>query len=86
MLFQKLVQKGEEQEFSLYNHVKNAEYSRQQQEQSVKKLQNKLYDVKRVNSVQIKEEMTTRTREERELEQRLQREQAQLAKERKILV
>ena len=75
-----MVQKGEEQEYTLYNQVKSAEYARQQQEQKVKKMAAKLHEMRRNNAVKIKDEMTQLTREERELEYKLQREQAELAK------
>ncbi|ELU18781.1 hypothetical protein CAPTEDRAFT_229333 [Capitella teleta] len=78
--FSKEVTKGEEAEYALYNKVKNAEYARQKQEQSVRRLSNKLLEMKRVNAVKIKEEMTERTKEEQEMHQRLQREQAMLNK------
>ena len=75
-----MVQKGEEQEFSLYNQVKSAEYARQQQEQKVKKMAARLHEMRRSNAVKIKEEMTQLEREDRELDYKLQREQAELAK------
>ena len=79
-----MVAKGEEQEYSMYNQVKNAEYRRQQQEVQVKRLQSKLYDTRRINAIKLKEEMTVLVREEQDLEYKLQREHAQLAKVRSL--
>ena len=71
---------GEEQEYVLYNKVKNAEYSRQKQEQSVRKLHGKLLERKRENAEKLKKEMLGATREEQELSYKIERERADLAK------
>ncbi|KAK2189689.1 hypothetical protein NP493_99g01034 [Ridgeia piscesae] len=78
--FQKMVGKGEDQEYNLHNRVKNAEYARQKQEQRVRKLNQQLMELKRKNAVKIKNEMTEVERSEKELEQQLLREQAELTK------
>ena len=80
VLLQKMVGKGEDQEYNLHNRVKNAEYARQKQEQRVRKLNNQLMELKRKNAVKIKNEMTEVERSEKELEQQLIREQAELTK------
>ena len=78
--FQKIVAKGEEKEHNLYNRVRNAEYARQKQEQQVRRMQGKLHDLKRKNAEKIKTEMTDLEKQERQMEQKLVREQAALAK------
>ena len=75
-----MVRRAEEREHSLFNRVRNAEYARQKQEQNLRKAQQELYDIKRQNAQKIKEEITQLDKQEQELEQKLQREQAQLAK------
>ena len=75
-----MVGKGEDQEYNLHNRVKNAEYARQKQEQRVRKLNQQLMELKRKNAVKIKNEMTEVERSEKELEQQLIREQAELTK------
>ena len=71
---------GEEQEYSLYNRVKNAEYSRQKREQAVRKTQTKLLERRREHANELKSKMLEMTKEERELEQALERQRAELAK------
>ncbi|XP_013420487.1 myosin-11 [Lingula anatina] len=78
--FQKTVTKAEEYEHSLYNKVREAEYARQKQEQTVRRLQNKLLEAKRKNAVKLKEEMVTIQKLEEELQQELVREKAALDK------
>ncbi|XP_060071550.1 trichohyalin-like [Ylistrum balloti] len=78
--FQKMVTKGDEFEQNLYNKVRNAEYTRQKQEQSVRRLQQTIADVKRKNSIKIRQELSERHREERELQEKLIREKAELDK------
>ena len=75
-----MVQKGEEREHSLYNRVRNADYARQKQEQNVRRMQNRLHELKRQNAQKLKSEMTGLTKAEQEIEQKLIREQAELAK------
>ena len=64
----------------LYNKVKNAEYARQKQEQTVRKLHGKLLERKRQNDEKLKKEMIEATKEQRELEYKLEREKANLSK------
>ncbi|XP_021343096.1 trichohyalin-like [Mizuhopecten yessoensis] len=78
--FQKMVVKGDDCEQSLYNKVRNSEYTRQKQEQTVRRLQQTLADVKRKNSVKIRQELSERQREEKELQEKLIREKAELDK------
>ncbi|KAL4239220.1 hypothetical protein ACF0H5_000037 [Mactra antiquata] len=78
--FQKMVNKGEDQEQNLYNKVRNAEYSRQKQEQTVRRLQQQLSEIRRKNATSLTKEMVDRNRQEMELEQLLLREKAELDK------
>ncbi|XP_033742721.1 trichohyalin-like isoform X2 [Pecten maximus] len=78
--FQKMVTKGDDLEQNLYNKVRNAEYTRQKQEQAVRRLQQTLADVKRKNSIKIRQELSERQREEKELQEKLIREKAELDK------
>ena len=78
--FKKMVTKGEDQEKNLYNKVRNSEYARQKQEQNVRRLQQQLADVKRKNSIKIRQELSERQRLEKEIEQSLIREKAELDK------
>ena len=75
-----MVMKGEEKEHSLYNKVRNAEYARQKQEQTVRRLQNKLNEVHKSNSEKLKNEMAELNKQEMSLQHNLIREQAQLDK------
>ena len=75
-----MVSKGEELEQNLYNKVRNAEYARQKQEQSVRHLQQQLQEVKRKNAIKVKQEIAERNRKEIELEQQLMKEKAELDK------
>ncbi|CAC5398617.1 unnamed protein product [Mytilus coruscus] len=78
--FKKMVTKGEDQEKNLYNQVRNSEYARQKQEQNVRRLQQQLAELKRKNSIKIREELSERQRLEREIEQTYIREKAELDK------
>ena len=75
-----MVNKGEDQEQTLYAKVRNAEYSRQKQEQNVRRIQQQLQEVKRRNAAQVKKELAAVTKQEQELEQQLYREKAELDK------
>jgi hypothetical protein len=75
-----MVTKGEDQEKNLYNKVRNSEYARQKQDQNVRRLQQQLADVKRKNSIKIRQELSERQRLEKEIEQSLIREKAELDK------
>ena len=75
-----MVNKGEEVEQSLYNKVRNAEYARQKQEQSVRHLQQQLQDAKRKNAIRVKQEISDRNKQEMELQQQLVKEKAELDK------
>lgn len=78
--FQRMVSRAEEAEYGLFTRAKDAEYARQKREQAVRRLKTQLQDTRRNNAVQMKSQLTDMTRQEQELEQRLLREQAQLAK------
>jgi len=75
-----MVTKGEEEENRLYNKVREAEYSRQKQEQSVKRLQTKYQQTKTRNSQEMKKRLTEIIKVEKEFEQKIVREQALLDK------
>lgn len=75
-----MVSKGEDLEQNLYSKVRNAEYTRQKQEQAVRRLQQSYADMKRKNSVKIRQELSERQREEKEMEQKLAKEKAELDK------
>jgi len=79
-----MVNKGEEQEQNLYSKVRNAEYTRQKQEQNVRRLQQQLAEARRRNAQTLKQEMTARTKQEIELEQALIKERAELDKVRNL--
>jgi len=74
------VNKAEEKELTLYNKVRNVEYSRQKQEQNVRRLQNQLLEAKRQNAAKLQVEMAELSKTEMEIYHKLQREQAELAK------
>ena len=80
LYFQKMVTKGEDQEQTLYAKVRNAEYTRQQQEQNVRRIQLQLQELKRKNAALVKQELASVNREEQDLEQQLIREKAELDK------
>lgn len=75
-----MVTKGDEMEHSLYNKMRNAEYARQKQEQTVRRMQQQLAELKRKNAVRVKNELAQTHKEEKELEQTLIREKAELDK------
>ncbi|KAJ8318850.1 hypothetical protein KUTeg_003941 [Tegillarca granosa] len=78
--FQKMVIKGEDLEQNLYNSVRNAEYTRQKQEQSVRRIKQNLSELKQKNAQKIKSEMAESFKQEQEMEQQLIREKAVLDK------
>ncbi|KAK3090170.1 hypothetical protein FSP39_009693 [Pinctada imbricata] len=78
--FQKMVSKGDDLEKNLYNTVRSSEYSRQKQEQIVRRTQQKLAEMKRKNAIAVKETLAETFRDEKELEQKLYREKAELDK------
>ncbi|XP_060559661.1 trichohyalin-like isoform X3 [Ruditapes philippinarum] len=78
--FQKMVAKGEDYEQNLYSKVRNAEYTRQKQEQSVRRIQQQLNEVKRKNAAIVTKELAERNKQEVELEQLLYKEKAELDK------
>ncbi|XP_071507670.1 uncharacterized protein [Diadema antillarum] len=77
---QRTVSKLEEIEHNLSNRVRDSELSRKQKEQSVRRLNQKLADMKRHHQQLLKQQMIECTNKERELEQALLREQSYLAK------
>ena len=80
-----MVNKGDDLEQSLYNKVRNAEYARQQQEQSVRRTQQALAETKRLNNLKLTQEIAERHRQEKELEQSLLKEKAELDKVSQVL-
>ena len=75
-----MVTKGEDQEQTLYAKVRNSEYSRQQQEQNVRRIQLQLQELKRKNAAVVTQELASVNLKEQELEQQLIREKAELDK------
>ena len=75
-----MVAKGEDHEQNLYSKVRNAEYTRQKQEQSVRRIQQQLHEVRRKNAAIVTKELAERNRQETELEQLLYKEKAELDK------
>lgn len=73
-----MVVKGEEEENRLYNKVREAEYARQKQEQSVKRLQGKSQATKNKHSQEMKRQLSEFIKIEKENDQKVQREQATL--------
>ncbi|XP_033125100.1 trichohyalin-like [Anneissia japonica] len=76
----KEVNKLEEVEHDLFNRVRNAEYTRKQREQMCKRLKGKLLDLRRKNAETLKRQMLQCLEQEKEVEQKLLREQAELDK------
>lgn len=74
------MRKGEDTERILYNKVRNNEISRQQREQSVKRMERDLQKLKDDNSRKLNQEAIEASRSETELAQKLYREQAELLK------
>ncbi|XP_050408547.1 trichohyalin isoform X2 [Patella vulgata] len=78
--FQKMVSKDDEIEQNLYNKVRTSEYNRQKQEQIVRRYELNLAELKRKNAEKLKDEIIERNLQEKELEQKIQREKAELDK------
>ncbi|RUS79894.1 hypothetical protein EGW08_012332 [Elysia chlorotica] len=78
--FQKMVTKGEEVEQELYANVRSSEYARQKQDQEVRRTQQTLAEMRRINAIKMKEDMVERKRQEEMLQQKLIREKAELDK------
>ncbi|CAL1541051.1 unnamed protein product [Lymnaea stagnalis] len=80
LFFQRMVNKEEEQEQMLYKNVRNAEYLRQKQEHTVRRLQQGLAEIKRLNAIKIKEDVVDRQKSEEALKQKLLKEKSELDK------
>lgn len=78
--FKKMVTKGEEVEQELYANVRSSEYARQKQDQEVRRTQQTLAELRRINAIKMKEDMVERKRQEEQLQQKLIREKAELDK------
>ncbi|CAH1246379.1 LAMA2 [Branchiostoma lanceolatum] len=78
--FKRAVGKAQQQEHSMYEKVRQSEYSRTKQEQTVKKMNEQLQRLRKKNSSTIREQMAESLQKEKELEYKLQREKAQLTK------
>ncbi|XP_071808859.1 uncharacterized protein [Asterias amurensis] len=74
------VTKQEEIEHDLSTRVRTSEYARKQKEQQCKRLQQQLAELKRKNAQRIKEQMIECSQREKELEQKILREQSELFK------
>ena len=75
-----MVTKGEEVEQELYANVRSSEYARQKQDQEVRRTQQTLAELRRINAIKMKEDMVERKRQEEMLQQKLIREKAELDK------
>lgn len=78
--FQRLVQKDDELEQGFYKTVKEAEFARRKKDMALKKLQEELLDVRKQNSIQIKEVIAKAFAQEQEYEQKILKEKARLEK------
>lgn len=78
--FQKMASKNEDREQSLYQTVRESEYARQKQDAEVRRLQQKLASVRAQNAQKLKTEHMRCTLNEKELEQALVKERAELDK------
>ncbi|KAK3592660.1 hypothetical protein CHS0354_015960 [Potamilus streckersoni] len=78
--FKKMVSKGEDLEQMLYGKVRNCEYNRQKQEQNVRRIQQALSDLRKKNASKVKEEIAECFQLEKDLEQKLLKEKAELDK------
>jgi len=78
--FEKMVAKHDEVETTLYNQIRHLESDRRQKEQVVSNLRQQLLDTQRQNKELLKKTALHCQQEEMTLEQRLQREIAQLSK------
>ena len=78
--FQKIVQKDDDQEKDLYKTVKEAEFLRRKKDNEVKKMHDQLIELKRQNSIQIKQAIAKAFQEEEDFHQKLLREKAKLDK------
>ncbi|XP_076458862.1 uncharacterized protein LOC143292457 isoform X1 [Babylonia areolata] len=78
--FTKMVTKNEEREQSLYGSVRESEYARQKKDQEVRRLQQQLLAVRARNQERLKQEQIKVSQNEKELEQLLLKEKAELGK------
>lgn len=78
--FQRLVQKGDEQEKDLYKTVKEAEFQRRKKDNELKRLQDEYIELKKANSVKIKELIANALAQEKDIEQKILKEKAVLKK------
>ena len=76
--FQKLVQKDEEYEKDLYKSVKEAEFQKRKKDNELKKLQDEYIELKKRNSVQIKDMIANALAQEKEYEQKILKEKSLL--------
>ena len=75
-----MVTKDEEREQSLYNTVRESEYSRQKKDQEVRRIHQRLLSVRAHNQQKLKQEHLKVNHTEKELEQVLMKEKAELDK------
>ncbi|XP_076454230.1 uncharacterized protein LOC143289165 [Babylonia areolata] len=78
--FTKMVRKDEDREQELFSAVREAEYARQKKDQEVRRLQQRLLTVRAHNQQRLKQEQLKVNQSEKELEQTLLREKAELDK------
>ncbi len=78
--FQKVVQKDDELEKDLYKTVKEAEFQKRKKDTELKKLQEEYIDLRKSNSVRIKEMIAQALAAEKEYEQKILKEKSVLKK------
>jgi hypothetical protein len=78
--FQKVVQKDDELEKDLYKTVKEAEFQKRKKDTELKKLQEEYIELRKSNSIKIKEMMAQALAAEKEYEQKILKEKSLLKK------
>lgn len=84
-VLQKLVTKDQEREQALFASVREAEYARQQHDAEVRRLQQQLHAMRAQNAHKLKEEAVRCSRTEKELQEKLLRQKAELDKVRHLM-
>ena len=78
--FKKVVQKDDEIEKDLYKMAKEAEFQKRKKDNELKKLQDDYHELKRTNSIRIKELIANALAQEKEYEQKILKERSLLKK------
>lgn len=77
--------KDQEREQALFASVREAEYARQQHDAEVRRLQQQLHAMRAQNAHKLKEEAVRCSRTEKELQEKLLRQKAELDKVRRLM-